>query len=472
MELIVAVDPNGAIGNNGTFPWPLIGEDLAFFKATTLGHVVVMGRKTWHSLPVKPLVNRINVVVTSQPETYQSNYPETIFTTIEELSNILTPMQTNDKRIFIIGGARLYEKYITLAHTIHMTIIEGTYKADTYFPYDAGMASYSLNNYSEQHISSNGIKYRHMVYKRHVSPNTIHPETQYTSMLKHIVDSGCARGDRTGVGTRSVFGTQLRFDLSNNIVPLLTTKRVPWKSCVRELLFFLRGDIDTRVLESEGVNIWKGNTSREFLDARGLRNYPEGCMGPAYSWQWRSFGAVFDPSNIHESVESRCENGGVDQISQILHLLRTDPYSRRILLSAWNPQQLDQMALPPCHMLAQFYVSEENDKQYLSCQMYQRSVDTACGLPWNMLSYALLTKILALKAGMEAKELILIGGDAHLYSNHLTGVTTQLERVPRPWPKLTIDPAVKDMPFEDITIGHFDLIGYMPYGPIKFEMAI
>jgi thymidylate synthase len=170
------------------------------------------------------------------------------------------------------------------------------------------------------------------------------------------------------------------------------------------------------------------------------------------------------------------DGGGVDQIAKVLELLRTDPFSRRILFSAWNPQQLDQMALPPCHMMAQFYVSEECGERHLSCQMYQRSIDMACGLPWNMLSYALLTQILALKTGMRAKELIIVGGDAHVYNTHLDGVRTQTapDRRPRPWPKMVINPriAAAEVDFEDMSIDDFELVGYMPHAAIKFEMAI
>jgi dihydrofolate reductase/thymidylate synthase len=473
MELVVAVDSSGGIGKDGLFPWPTIAEDLAFFKRLTIGHIVVMGRKTWNSLPVKPLINRINIVVTSDKS--QVNENDTIFTTIENLSSLLSSYK--ERRIFIIGGTKLYEQYLPIAETIHMTLIEREYNSDVYFPFDAGMSAFSLNTCSDQLTTTDGTKYRHLLYKRNNSANkflypSMHPEFQYLNLLNHIATSGCVRPDRTGVGTHSIFGTQMRFDISGDTVPILTTKKVPWKSCIRELLFFLCGTIDTTVLESQGVNIWKGNTSRDFLDKRGLSAYPTGCMGPAYSWQWRSFGAPFDPSNPYVSVEERCQNGGIDQIANILHLLKTDPFSRRILLSAWNPQQLDQMALPPCHMLAQFYVNEEGGQKHLSCQMYQRSVDTACGLPWNMLSYALLTKILALKSGMQAKELILVGGDAHVYSNHLEGVQEQISRMPRPWPKMTIDPSVIDMPFEEIKVSHFQLIGYLSHSAIKFEMAI
>ena len=506
IEVIVAIDSKGNIGLNGALPWPTIPEDLLFFKRVTQQHIVVMGRRTWESIGVPTgLPNRLNVVVSSTIEPRvcrdeESLKPTVIYVDVQGLDELMDKFERDGESIFVIGGARLYERFLPRASAVHITLIEREYESDVAFPLD-GLNAFALETFTPALTAPDGATYRHLLYKK--TPPLfdtfppMHPEFKYINMLSYIMNKGVDRGDRTGVGTRSVFGTQMRFDISEGIVPLLTTKRVPWKSCIRELLFFLRGDTDTRILEKQGVNIWKGNTSREFLDKRGL-DYPEGCMGPAYSWQWRAFGAHYNVEaamggsrdlthgNVeaamgggrdltHGNVEAAMGGGrgGVDQIANVLDLLRNDPFSRRILFSAWNPQQLDQMALPPCHMMAQFYVTESQGQKHLSCQMYQRSVDTACGLPWNMLSYALLTHLLAFKTGMVAKELILVGGDAHVYTTHFEGAREQARRQPRPWPKIVIDPAVKDLDWSEIdATAHFQLIGYMPHAPIKFEMAV
>jgi thymidylate synthase len=285
-------------------------------------------------------------------------------------------------------------------------------------------------------------------------------EQQYLNLIKTILENGETRPDRTGVGTRSVFGAQLRCCLATEGFPLLTTKRVFFRGVVEELLWFLRGQTDSKILETKGVAIWKGNTTREFLDARGLTELEEGDAGTNYSFQWRHFNASYKGSDKDYTGQ------GVDQIAWLLHEIKTNPSSRRLVLSAWNPCQLEQTVLPPCHVLCQFYVSI--DKK-LSCHMYQRSCDVALGLPFNMASYALLTHLIALECGLEVGDLIISLGDAHIYLNHIEGVTEQLTRTPREFPKL----AIKDhRPLEGYEFSDFTLVNYTPYATIKMEMAV
>ncbi|WP_051165045.1 thymidylate synthase [Nocardia testacea] len=249
------------------------------------------------------------------------------------------------------------------------------------------------------------------------------PDTQYEDLLRLVLETGTAKADRTGTGTRSVFGHQLRYDLSAGF-PLITTKKVHLKSIVYELLWFLRGDSNVRWLQEHGVGIWD-----EWADA-------EGELGPVYGVQWRSWPA---PDGRH-----------IDQIAQVLHTLRTDPDSRRMLVSAWNVAELDRMALAPCHALFQFYVADGR----LSCQLYQRSADLFLGVPFNIASYALLTVMVAQQAGLVPGDFIWTGGDCHIYDNHHDQVTEQLTRTPYPFPALELEPAASlfDYRYEDVRV--------------------
>ena len=293
-------------------------------------------------------------------------------------------------------------------------------------------------------------------------------EADYQKLLQKIISDGSKRTDRTGIGTIGIFGTQLRFSLENNKVPMLTTKKMFLKGVVEELLFFLRGDTDTKKLEAKGVNIWKGNTTREFLDKVGLKHLPEGHMGKGYGFQWRKFGAHDDVVD-YESGAYEFVQQGVDQLSKVIHTLKTNPNDRRIIISAWNPAQLDRMALPPCHILVQFYV----DNGKLSAQFYMRSIDTFLGLPFNILSYAILTRIIAQTVGMEAKELIFVGGDTHIYQNHVDQVMTQIMREPFTFPTLTINKKLETVAdIEALEFSDFIIEGYQSHPAIKAEMAI
>jgi thymidylate synthase len=293
-----------------------------------------------------------------------------------------------------------------------------------------------------------------------------HQEYQYLNLLQKILTKGNEREERTGTGTISIFGEQLRFDISETI-PVLTTKFVPWKSCIKELLWFLSGKTDATLLQQQGVKIWDGNTSREFLDNRGLHHLPEGDVGATYGHCWRHFGAKY------KTCKDDYTNQGFDQIKFIIHELINNPTSRRIFMSSWNPQALDEMALPPCHLSAQFYVEiDQSGTKHLSCQMYQRSVDTFLGCPWNIMSYAVLTCLLAKITNMKPKELIMCLGDVHIYKNHLEQVQEQLKRTPYPFPKLYIKDEVINKDIDKVSIDDFKLIDYQYHPCIRAVMAI
>ena len=290
-------------------------------------------------------------------------------------------------------------------------------------------------------------------------------ETPYLNTVKHILNNGESREDRTGTGTISVFGNQIRFDISEYI-PLLTTKFVPWKSCIHELLWFLKGKTDSKELEEVKVNIWKDNTTREFLDKRGLSHLPEGDIGAGYGFQWRHFGAEY------ETCHSDYDGKGFDQIADVIHQLKENPTSRRILFSAWNPSFLDKMALPPCHVLCQFYVSFKDNQKYLSCQMYQRSQDVFLGAPFNIFSYAVLTYLLAKLCDMKPKELIISSGDTHIYKDHIEQMKEQIRRIPLTSPILTVSDSVLSKSLDDITIKDFELDGYFYHPRLYGKMSV
>jgi thymidylate synthase len=266
-----------------------------------------------------------------------------------------------------------------------------------------------------------------------------HPEEQYLDLLRLIMTTGIDRGDRTGTGTRSIFGHQMRFDLASGF-PLLTTKKVHLKSIIYELLWFLRGETNVRWLQDRGVTIWD-----EWADENG-------DLGPVYGSQWRSW-----PDG---------KGGTIDQIASVVQSIRTKPESRRHIVTAWNPAEVDEMALPPCHCLFQFYVAEGR----LSCQLYQRSADVFLGVPFNIASYALLTLMVAQVTELQPGEFVHSFGDVHLYSNHFEQANEQLRREPRPMPRMTLDPdrtSLSAFEYED-----FMLTGYDPHPPIKAPIAV
>lgn len=262
---------------------------------------------------------------------------------------------------------------------------------------------------------------------------------QYQDLLHHILATGREKGDRTGTGTISTFGYQMRFDLREGF-PLLTTKKLHLKSIIYELLWFLRGDTNVHYLQEHGVRIWN-EWARE-----------DGDLGPIYGYQWRSWPDY--------------QGGHIDQIQQIIDQLRLDPDSRRMLVSAWNVAQLDQMALAPCHSLMQFYVAEGR----LSLQLYQRSADVFLGVPFNIASYALLLMMIAQVTGLEVGDFVHTFGDVHIYRDHLEQVELQLERTPKELPQMKLNPQIRQL--EDFTYEDFELIGYEPYPHIAAKVSV
>lgn len=289
-----------------------------------------------------------------------------------------------------------------------------------------------------------------------------HPEMQYLEQIRDIIATGIHREDRTGVGTISKFGMTSRWSLRDGVFPLLTTKKVFWRGVAEELLWFISGNTSAGALQAKDIHIWDGNGSREFLDKSGLGHRETGDLGPVYGFQWRHFGAAY------KTMREDYTGQGVDQLADVIHRIKTNPTDRRIVLTAWNPAAIKEMALPPCHMFCQFYVDQGRGE--LSCQMYQRSGDMGLGVPFNIASYALLTRLVAQVTGYKAGEFVHVIGDAHVYKNHVEPLLTQLERAPRAFPKLTINPDIKDI--DGFKFEHFSVEGYDPWPAIKMDMAV
>ena len=292
-------------------------------------------------------------------------------------------------------------------------------------------------------------------------------EKQYLNLIQKILDKGTIETGRNG-NTLSIFGESMRFSLENGKIPILTTKKTAWKTCLKELLWFIRGETDNKILQNGGVHIWDGNTSRDFLDSRGLHLYPEGIAGPIYGYQWRNFGASYN-CFTGKSLDVDHPFDGNDQLQNIIDQLKNPETrnSRRLIMTAWNPKQLDQMALPPCHIMCQFNVHDGNK---LSCVMFQRSSDFFLGIPFNIASYSMLTHLLAKHCGLEAYEFIHFMGNCHLYENAIHAAKLQITREPYPFPTISINHVRENI--NDYQVEDFELCNYKSNDSIKVKMVV
>jgi thymidylate synthase len=288
-----------------------------------------------------------------------------------------------------------------------------------------------------------------------------HEEYQYLDLITDILEEGTMEEGRNGL-TKSIFGAAMHFSLENGTIPLLTTKRVAWKTCLKELFWFIRGDTNNENLQKEGVAIWNDNASRDFLDSRGLTHLRENDLGPVYGHQWRHFNAPYT------TCDENYHGKGVDQLAQIIQCLK-DPLqrtSRRMVMSAWNPCQLNEMALPPCHILAQFNVTGGNK---LSCCMFQRSGDVGLGVPFNIASYSFLTHLLAKHCDLEPFEFIYYLGNCHIYDSHLNAIQEQVTKTPHVFPTLAIN--IKRENINDYVLDDFEVRNYKHHEVIKMKMV-
>ena len=467
IEIVTAfTNKTFVIGKDNKLPWH-IPTDMRHFTELTKNGVVIMGRKTFESIPEEhwPLKSRLNIVVSSLLANSHQYIKETnvLYITIGELDDFIAHF----KRVFIIGGALLYTYFMEKADIIHATVIESDIAHDgsvTYFP-TANFHMFKIQDASERQLSPANGYFRFITYHRSHITDQEHDEFKYIDTLDYIMKHGNSRPDRTEVGTMSIFGHQMTFDISTTI-PIMTTKFIGFTSILKELLWFWRGETDSKSLEKENVNIWKGNTSDEFIKKRNLP-YHSGDLGPMYGHAFRAFGSPY------EGCDASYKGKGFDQIANLIQNLKSDPYSRRHVLTTFNPAVVDQCVLMPCHGIAiQFYVQSNGPiGGKLSCHVYNRSQDMILGWPYNAASYAILTHLIAKLCGMIPDRLIISIGDAHIYNSHFEQANTQMMRNPLPYPMLKISDNVLD---EDHVPGleDFELIGYLYHPSIKAKMAI
>ena len=476
VTIIVAHDKKNGISKNGTIPWHF-DLDRSFFEDVTTRiyhpekkNALIVGRKTWEKMKKMNLQNRIFIVVSrtmlNSNQLYVQSNPKDAF-------EFATSMDV--AHIFICGGSSIYSYFLQqlpeFINQILRTQIDSDYECDNFVPHPFIPENF-FHEESKSFTLKNNIKLTFDLYTHEYNFLSHSPEHDYLSLLYDLIEAQNEnlRETRNGL-TSSLFARTLSYDLQKDGFPLLTTKKVLFRGIFEELLFFLRGQTNSKILEEKKINIWKENTK-----------LTGGDMGPLYGFQWLHFGETYQPR------EKEPKYGGFNQIEYCLHLLKTDPYSRRIIMSSYNPAQASQGVLYPCHSIhVQFYVDDKKNRldphsnrfRFLSCLMTQRSADICCGVPWNIASYALLIHLICNVLNHSPDyngptffpgRLIIVLGDVHLYKEHQENAMRQVLRTPYSFPNLTIKRKMKsltDVSFEDI-----ELIKYNPFPSLDFKMVV
>ena len=444
-NIILASCENGGIGLNNTLPWN-IPQDMAFFKKVTsysplknLQNIVIMGRKTFDSLGGKPLPNRLNIIVTSQEITRPSD--DKVF--VNNFNDAINITQLiNHHQTWVIGGRSIYLQALNhdLLDKIYWTKIKDYYDCDTF-----------INMPKVDILSTDELDKLDFQICELVSN-----ESKYLHLLSKTLNNGNERETRNST-TLSLFNEQIDLDLNEGF-PLLTSKKMFWKGIVEELLFFIRGETNTKLLEEKNVKIWKGNTNQDFLNKMGF-DYEEGEMGPLYGYQWRNFNKPYQ--------QDSSDYIKVDQLQNLIELIKTDPHSRRLLMTDYNPAQVHLGVLYPCHsLILQFYV--ENDT--LSVKMYQRSADLFLGVPFNIASTSLLLCIIAKLTNLKPSKVSLTFGDVHIYKSHIDSVLKQLKNPTFQLPKLELPNFNTIEEVEMSNWKDFKIVDYKSNGKIFAEM--
>jgi len=480
LNLVVSINQNNLIGINNDL---LIKskEDLKhFYKITTDNYpegnlnIVIMGYNTWISIPEsnRPLKKRMNIILTQKNrDKIEENENVKVF---DSLFDVLDWCNTNETgRVFVIGGESIYDqcylRHLNKINNIYLTKFYDNYQCVSQedsksFPYEMLFETELLQNkviktecqvYLNKKYISKVLETHFQVYQRKTRINQ--GEFQYLNCLKDIINEGNIETTRNGI-TMSQFGGKMVFDMENGF-PLITTKKMGYKTILRELLWFIKGSTSNQELLDKNVHIWSQNSSREFLDGRNLK-YEEGDLGPVYGFQWRHSGAEY--KDCHTDYTGL----GVDQLQNVIDLIQNEPQSRRIIMNSWSPPDLDKMALPPCHVMCQFNVN--TNKRTLDCQLYQRSADMFLGVPFNIASYAFLLHIIANLTGYIPGRLIHILGDTHIYESHLDAVNEQITRSPVNFPQLEINGKIKNI--DSLTEDMFELKNYKSYDKISAPM--
>lgn len=465
LKIIAATCENRGIGFQNKLPWSC-PEDMAFFKKTTLNvdnseckNAVIMGRKTWESIG-KALPNRVNVVITRQNIKFENIHT---FSSLLEAHLWLMELGNIESQ-FIIGGSQLYKEALqkNWSQTLYLTSVPGNYECDIFFPeipeYYSKIEQCDLNE-------STTVNVFHNYYGRHY-------EEQYLGKMNQLLHNDSINGRNGSVHTD--FQWSYEMDLQDGL-PLFSTRKGFWKGICKELLFFIHGQTNSKILEHDGIGIWKGNTTRDFLDHRGLHHYSEGDMGPMYGWVWRNYGAEY------HGMEYDYRSSGHDQLRDVVDKLLNDPCNRRILMTSYDPSKVKDSVLAPCHSIVnQFYVRTIGDKKYLDMFTYQRSADMFLGVYFNIPSNATLLTIIAQAVGMIPGKLYMQLGNCHVYSTHKEPLLKQLNRTPNDvLPKLsinshppqsnTVDNAMTWI--EGLDYEHFEIENYHPQSHIKADMV-
>lgn len=461
------------IGYQNKLPWS-IPEDMTFFKnITTNGNnAVIMGRKTWDSLPnkFKPLPNRYNIILTnSEIQEHYNNYDNVIFVNLEKFNQLDLSVYNN---LYVIGGSEIYSLALQTNKVIKLYVTEVyNYKGecDKYFPKFEYQSIVNVTPFKQ--CPKSQLWYRHIVYNvnwYYLGGDKLlwhnREEDQYLHVMRHILENGTSVDDRTGVGTLSSFGHTLKYNLRDTF-PISTTKKIFFRAIFEELMLYISGKTDNKILQEKGIHVWDGNTSRDFLDKRGLNHYPEGDMGETYGFNMRHYGGIYLGCDKEYPADY-----GYDQLANVIHLIKNDPTSRRIIIDLWNPETVDKAALPSCLCKYQFNVNVT--KKELNLAIYLRSSDYFLANNWNTCTGALIVHLLCNLEGIDltAGDLTVFIGDAHLYKTHIEQVKENLERKSFPFPKLIIKN--KKNKVEDFTFDDIELLGYKSHPNIKASMAV
>jgi thymidylate synthase len=444
MELIVAIDSKNGMGYQNKMPWKC-PEELNIFRTKTLGATLLMGYNTAINLPHLPKRKIICITHTIPSSTFIKTLPNNIIF-IKDLAEL-----TYTPNMFVAGGKKTYEATLPMVDKIHLSRMKISYKCDTFLDMKL------LKNF----VIVEETEYDEFIH--YVLVRTTHGEQQYLDLINNIMISGELCIGRNGP-TKSLFVEHFCFDIRNGY-PLLTTKKMFLRGIIEEFLFFIRGDTNSKNLSNNNIHIWDGNTSTEFIESRNLP-YAEGVMGPMYGYQWRYFGATYI---LRDDKTPLPPQGGIDQLANVIKLIKTDPKSRRILMTTYNPTQAEEGVLYPCHSITiQFYVKDD----FLDMFCYNRSQDSFLGVPYNIASSALLLMTIAKLTHKIPRYLKMTMGDTHIYQDHTPQVYEQIQRVPYKLPTLII-PEIKTLnDLENCTAKDFILTEYKYHPIIKAQMII
>ena len=486
-NLIVCTDNNYGIGKNNDIPWNFT-KDLQYFKKLTISNIsnidnskcniVIMGNNTYKSIPLKyrPLKERINIILSLsyiptnnellEDMEYIKNNP-IYFNNINYLLLYLDKIKNYVNDCFIIGGSKIYDIFLKLklVNTIYLTQINNkSYECDTFFNLEAHKKQFEIKS-SKNYIDFDNKTKNSYILITYIYSYINKEENKFIKTVNKILNKGVYNLDRSEVGTLSIFGKSFTYDIRNYRLPLFTHRKVFLRGIIEELLFFISGKTDTKILEEKKVNIWKGHTSREFLDSRGLQHYKEGDMGAGYAFQLRHFGTEYI------NAETDYTDQGFDQLKDVINQIKNNPTSRRILFSYWNPKDFDKTALLCCHILYQFHVNIETNE--LSCSFYQRSNDYMLAGVYNICSASILVFMLCKICNLKPGKIIHNIGNIHIYMNQIEAVKEIIQNKPFNFPLLFIEDLKDEIKeIEDFRYEHFKLLFYNSHKTYKIPMSV